>query len=114
MTSALGDSSCVARVAPVANWGVQVSIDTIRICSFSSISSVQNCPQNLVCCVQEAVEHYFPQSRPRRATPQLIAPLPLIRLGGSSGQSGGVPNPGGGLVSWGAPVNGWRYLGPTI
>lgn len=33
-----------------------MSIDTIRTCSFSSISSVQNCPQDLVCCAQEAVE----------------------------------------------------------
>ena len=50
-------------------------------------------------------------SLPRRATPQLVAPLPLTRLGGSSGQRGGVPNPGWGLVSWFAPDNGQRWPG---
>ena len=57
---------------------------------------------------------YFPQSRPRRVTPQLIVPLPLTRLGGRSGQRGRVPNPGGGLVSLRAPDNGWRWQGYTI
>ena len=63
------DSCCVLRLlsfcqnsadcgggGPCHGLGMQVSIDTIRPSSFSSLSSVQNCLPTLVCCVQEAVE----------------------------------------------------------
>ena len=48
--------SCVVAAGPCRGLGMQVSVDTIRTCSFSSFPSVQNYPPNLVCCVQEAVE----------------------------------------------------------
>jgi hypothetical protein len=76
--------SCVVAAGPCRGLGMQVSVDTIRTCSFSSFPSVQNYPPNLVCCVQEAVEQTGVEGeRGRREDIEL-----LIATGTSRGTTG--------------------------